>query len=221
MSVAVAATTRYEGYYTPHVVSAPAGIQAGDLLIIALSSPHSSVTMPSGWTEIYLRQPQSPPYEYIRAAAYYRVAQAGDGNVTITTGDNTNLGVLYHRITGADAADPIHRGASAMGSTSGSSIGAPVLQPSIGGTLALSWGHSYYRRVESFTGTYTVGSYPGYGDMGGDGYIAWAYGAGPAAGGETSEQTWGLAGSVVARAAGHVLIAPAAAARRGRVVEIL
>ncbi len=85
---------------TSHIVSLPAGISAGDLLIvgIALNAVVSdTITFPTGWTDRL-----DPAYVAgLRLKAASRVADGAEGStITVTSGNAARASHLAYRITG-------------------------------------------------------------------------------------------------------------------------
>lgn len=110
---------------TSHVISLPAGLASGNLLIICWSG-HSAAgapTTPTGWTELF----NSAPFGTF--AIYYRVSDGGEGaSVTLTSASSGVSCHASYRISGYAGTPEVSSAA-----TGTSTNGDP-------GTLTPSWG---------------------------------------------------------------------------------
>lgn len=72
----------FGGASTTHTINLPAGIVAGDLLLVCLVTDAVAVTTPSGWTLLLLTEEFNPSLR-----TYYRIADGSEGStITITSG---------------------------------------------------------------------------------------------------------------------------------------
>lgn len=86
---------------TSHTFNLPAGIVAGNLLIVFAtadaSTPAAVFTFPDGWAELY----QSNSASYGTAACYYKIADGTEGaTITVTTDKTQETSHTSYRITG-------------------------------------------------------------------------------------------------------------------------
>ncbi len=88
---------------TSHTVNLPAGVAAGDILIVFLQTSSTitgPVVFPAGWTGLYSHAGASSAH----SAAGWRKATGGESTVVLTTPDNARSTHNSYRISGA--ADP-------------------------------------------------------------------------------------------------------------------
>jgi PKD repeat protein len=134
------------------VISYPAGVAAGDLLIIQYMVGNSSTvaTTPSGWTLLLGPTATSDGSQPARAYAYYRVAGGSEpSSVTFAhTGSSGQAGGIMSAYTGADPATPINVSTTAGTETSGTTQTAPSVTTTVANTRLL---HMYW-----ITGNTTV-----------------------------------------------------------------
>jgi len=98
---------------TTHVVSLPASISAGDLLMVFfLVHEDPSVTTPDGWT---LLKSITDGYADHKLYVFYKVASGSEGaSVTITIGTARRSAGISFRITGHSGAPEVSTGATGM-----------------------------------------------------------------------------------------------------------
>ena len=77
---------------TSHAVTLPAGIVAGDLLVVFINVRSTSITLPTGWTQVY-----NAAYNGLDCAACFtHHATGAEGpTVTITTGSSKSVAIAY------------------------------------------------------------------------------------------------------------------------------
>ncbi|OGG60690.1 hypothetical protein A2765_03830 [Candidatus Kaiserbacteria bacterium RIFCSPHIGHO2_01_FULL_56_24] len=86
---------------TSHSVALPAGIAAGDELLVLFSAKTVTFNLPTGWTELYNSGADDPGLFVIR-----RVADGGEGStLTVTTGGAQKSDHVSYRFSGAAAAE--------------------------------------------------------------------------------------------------------------------
>lgn len=108
MALAVASTsTAVANNAESLVITAPTGIDTGDLLILVLvQSQGGDVGIPSGFTEMLTAD---DPNDYL--AMYYKVAVLADEsavNYTVTGGTDTLGGAVMLRVTGWSSGNPLY-----------------------------------------------------------------------------------------------------------------
>lgn len=83
---------------TDHTVNLPAGIQAGDLLLVFFASDgNPTITFPEGWTELFDKLSALE----VRLVVWYRVADGEEGaTITVTTSNIQMTAHTSYRITG-------------------------------------------------------------------------------------------------------------------------
>jgi PKD repeat protein len=127
------------------VISYPAGVASGDLLIIQYMVGNSATvaTTPSGWTLLYGPVATSDGSQPARAYVYYRVAGGSEpGSVTFAhTGSSGQAGGIMSAYTGADTTTPINVSTTATTETSGTTQTAPSVTTTVGNTRLL---HMYW-----------------------------------------------------------------------------
>ena len=138
-TVAATNTSVNDSDTTSHVVSLPAGIASGDLLIVFIAIdtrdviPAMTFTWPVGWTELYDQEDASD----IGHTAGYRRADGGEGaTITVTSTEADQSAHVSYRITGHHAtSDP------ESANTTGSGTGAdpPGLNPANWGAEDTLW----------------------------------------------------------------------------------
>ena len=89
---------RNESSATTHSVTLPAGVAAGDLLLIFFATRYdTAITGPAGWTQVF-----QPVYStYCRIACFSIIASGGETLASVTTAGNTRTGFVCYRISGA------------------------------------------------------------------------------------------------------------------------
>jgi hypothetical protein len=99
----------------------PTGALAGDLMVISLSwdASGSALTAPAGWTAIATNIGNTS----MKAAAYYRVVQAGDTSWTWTFTGAPSVGWVVQTFSGEDTTTPI----DATGTTSTNTGAATIV----------------------------------------------------------------------------------------------
>ena len=132
-----------------HTVNLPAGIVAGDLLIVVFTTDETpAVTFPGGWINLF----DTINGVSVRFTAEYRIADGGEGaSIVVTTADNQMTSHTSYRISGYNGVPEV--GVSATGADN--SPNPPNLTPSWGlrSTLWLS--------IAGYDGgTKTVNAYP-------------------------------------------------------------
>lgn len=82
---------------TNHTVNLPAGINAGDLLLVFFASEDAvTITFPGGWTQLF-----QSTYENVTFGCWYRIANGGEGaTINVTTSTAQMTAHTSYRITG-------------------------------------------------------------------------------------------------------------------------
>jgi hypothetical protein len=129
-AVAAVEAAATAGNSTTHVSNLPAGIQAGEQLIVCVANDGggsiAAYTWPAGWTEICVGHPSG---QAVRAEARYRIADGSEGSTISITGNSEAWVSHSWRITGHSGAAP-EAGTPATG-TSGNA-NPPTCTPSWG-----------------------------------------------------------------------------------------
>lgn len=97
-TVAASATTAFSADQTSHVVNLPAGITAGDLLLLWFSRDNTTgaVTAPSGWTV-----EQGPLSQSDQSYLFSKIADGSEGaTATVLTGNSESSTAVAVRISG-------------------------------------------------------------------------------------------------------------------------
>ena len=83
---------------TNHTVNLPAGIEAGDLLLVFFASYGApTITFPEGWTHLF----QAASGVYVKFGVWYRVADGEEGaTIIVTTSSTERTAHTSYRITG-------------------------------------------------------------------------------------------------------------------------
>ncbi len=118
---------------TTHTVSLPSGIETGDLILLFMAIDNSSttVTWPSGWTQLANNASGSN-----RISIAYKVAtSAGGSSVNVTTSNQQPSAHQTVRISGFTGTPAI----SSVASGTSSSLDTPNLDPSAWGTAKTLW----------------------------------------------------------------------------------
>lgn len=165
----VAASTK-TGNASSTTVSAPAGIQAGDVLIMVASSYYDP-NLPTGWTAISAGTGTGGGYA-VHSRACYKVAAAGDVGATYTVtfagGDEFTISVLAYR--GCSATAPIDVSAARYSTSSAGGLVAPTVtttgpnrrlvygftQESAAGNLVMTVPTPPVQRTSIHTGAYNT-----------------------------------------------------------------
>lgn len=102
---ATAGYARWQGYKlsrsatgTSHVAAMPAGIQAGDLLLLIVGMDGTGTISVSGWTQLADRLETN---NATRGAVWYRVATGSGDDATVTTSTSTRGNMAVLRFQGA------------------------------------------------------------------------------------------------------------------------
>ncbi len=93
------------------VISAPSGIQNGDLLIAAIVAEGGSIATPSGWTSLLGGAQQK---------VFWKLAASESGSYTFTCGAAAGIGGYILRINGNDGGTPINASNSGSGGSASS-----------------------------------------------------------------------------------------------------
>ena len=136
-----------------HTVNLPAGIVAGNLLLVFFASDSvDAVTFPGGWTELYDAQDGTH-----RHVGKYRVADGGEGATIVVTTTNPQMSAhTTYRVTDYTGTPEV----SARGTGNSVVPDPPSLTPSWGLKTTLWFAVTSYD-----LGTITVNTYPaGYGN---------------------------------------------------------
>ena len=138
-----------------HTVNLPAGIVAGNLLLVFFVSDQvPTITFPGGWTQLF----QVANSTYVKFGAWYRIADGGEGGtITVTTSDAQMTAHTSYRITGYSGLPEV--GVSATGASV--SPNSPNLAPSWGALDTL-----WFAIEGNDDGTTLVSGWPaGYGNQ--------------------------------------------------------
>lgn len=132
-----------------HTVNLPAGINAGDLLLVFFCSDGNPViTFPGGWTQLF----QTISGGLVAFCCWYRIADGGEGaTITVNTSLNQKTAHTSYRITGYSAVPEV--GVSATGVSANPD--PPNLAPSWGAKDTLWFASCGYD-----DGAKTVNAYP-------------------------------------------------------------
>lgn len=145
-----------------HVISLPAGIQAGDLLLVFFSESDNSVTdpaMPSGYTLLYSNEEGGNRYR----GAWYRIADGTEGATVSTT--NTFAGrsahVSYRIAAGSYQGVPV---ASTVSAGNGTTADPPNLTSGFGAvpTMWIAACHSEGTGTMTAPANYTANFFDAY-----------------------------------------------------------
>ncbi len=125
--VAFVGSDATNGNHTSFTVEVPAGVRAGDTLLLMFSRNRTEGTVgtPGGWTALGQRQDQS-----MQSLVWQRTAQPGDAGdrVRVSTDGWTKGALTVVAYRGASAADPVLRRASAAEAGSGTAHRTPTVQ---------------------------------------------------------------------------------------------
>jgi len=149
--VAFVAAAATNGNRTSHTVTVPAGVRAGDalLLFFAANSPTPTYTNPAGWTVL-----QSRNGDGTVVRAYSKVATAGDaGSVVRLTSSayvKSDLSVVAYRNT--SAGNPVASSVSKVDNVTGASHTSPAVT-AVG---AGSWLVTYWADESTSTTAWTA-----------------------------------------------------------------
>lgn len=147
---------------TQLVISAPAGIVSGDLLLawVAKDGGGDTFTTPSGWSTYGTKVGSTSTG--VAVQLFYKIATGSDGSVTLaSSGSSAPMMGRYIRISGADRTNPFNSGHGFVGSTtatSGTSITLSVGTTNLDQCLGLSMVGASYGTVPSVGGDWTTGS---------------------------------------------------------------
>lgn len=141
-AVAASSTSVNNSAQSSHSVNLPAGIAAGDLLVIGIAAARRNAsnvrvdgtfTAPGGWTELF-QETNPSNNDDVRLGIYYRIASGAEGGtVSVPTANNTRTASVSLRITGAEgSASSAHAAANSQTSSN-----APNLAPSWGAAKTL------------------------------------------------------------------------------------
>jgi PKD repeat protein len=150
--VAFVAASSSAGNRSAHTVQIPAGVQAGDslLLFLTVNSSTASITAPTGWTEV-----QSSTADGLQGKAWSRTATAGDAgtSVSVATSAATKSDITvaaYRPTTGSTLS--VGTSAQAVSTAAASQLTTP--QVSV--TAPSSWLVSYWGAKSSGTTAFTT-----------------------------------------------------------------
>jgi hypothetical protein len=139
MAVAFRAAGTIADHATSGTVAVPypAGIAAGDLLVIA--GEHESartMNLPSGWTRLF--GPVNASGGGGAMEFFYKVATGSEsGTLTVTLNLAGQISAIMSAFSGVDTAAPVDVSATATTPTSGSSVSAPSVTTTKANTLLL------------------------------------------------------------------------------------
>jgi len=137
---------------TNHTINMPAGVVAGDLLIVFTSTQGGwPMTFPGGaaWTQLY-----STTSTNTLGQAFWKISDGGEGaSITATTAGAVRSAHTSYRISGYSSSDV----PEAVGNVAGNSANPnpPLLTPTWGSRATLWLAGAHY-----FIGTYDVNAYP-------------------------------------------------------------
>jgi PKD repeat protein len=120
-----------------HTVNYPAGVAAGDLLVIQMVVTVGTLTTPAGWTNLY-----GPFTESGFGAAvhylFYKIAGGSEpSTMTVTKSAGNAAAAVMSAYTGADTTTPIDVFATAVQPTSGTSGSSPSVTTTKANTMLL------------------------------------------------------------------------------------
>lgn len=117
-SVAASAVSNRDTAANPVIVDLPAGISAGDLLLVRLRSPTAgSWTVPSGWTELFANQIHGSA-SGDRDFFAYRIANGSEGStLSVTNANSVKAAAIALRITGWHGTTPPEISTAATGAS--------------------------------------------------------------------------------------------------------
>jgi len=136
---------------TSHTCNLPASISAGDLLILSVSADNTTISTPSGWTQLCTDINGTGA----RLSVFYKVAGGSEGGtVSVSTGASTRSSHASYRITG-------YSGTPEAQTTNGSSTtpDPPSLTPSWG-TFKTLWIVALASKTAIVFTSHTVSAYP-------------------------------------------------------------
>lgn len=121
-------------------VPAPAGIQANDVLILAVESANEAITTPSGYTQV-TNSPQSTGTAAsaggVRVGVFYKVTSGTESNLTVAdTGNHTTAIITAYR--GCDPTTPIHVTAGGVDSSATSSLSCPAVATTLANCMIVN-----------------------------------------------------------------------------------
>lgn len=126
MAIAVRGTgsTTWDVNASSQVVTKPAGVVTGDLMVMVIGANMSSpVALPTGWTSV-----GTATLTGACLTVGYRLAQAGDTTWTVTPGGGAQqFGGVLQTFSGVDSTTPIDATGSAATTASASSLAAPAV----------------------------------------------------------------------------------------------
>src|SRR3972149_4008656 len=114
--VASVTATTFGSDTTGHLVSMPATVNAGDLLIVLFTNDGSAtVTTPDGWTQLA----STPNGSAVRLSVYYKKAAGTEGGTTVdfVTSAAEQAAAQVYRITDWDGTTPPAISSAATGSS--------------------------------------------------------------------------------------------------------
>lgn len=150
-SVASTATSQEGTATTTHDVIVPAGIEAGDLLLLFLTVYQLPTIsdLPAGWIQLYS---VDTPSSYNRGQAYYKIADGTEVDFTFTTSTSKKSVNRCFRVIDWHGVTPPECGIAATGSSTNPD--PPSLSPSWGADDTL------WFAVCHFLGFYSLSGYP-------------------------------------------------------------
>lgn len=137
-----------------HTVPLPAGINAGDLLLVFFVTDYDAVIgFPGGWTQLF----QTNAGNTVNFGAWYRVADGGEGaSIVVTTSNDQMTASTSYRIT--DYSGTPECGTAVLGSNN--TPDPPSLTPTWGARDTLwfaACGYDYNRTITAYPTNYTNG----------------------------------------------------------------
>ena len=149
-ALSVVGTTSSAGNRSNHTTPLPSGLQAGDTLVMFLTTNNTTTTInnPSGWTLLETRDGNG-----MRGRAWTRTAVPGDaGNVVVTTSGAAKSAMTISAYRSSVRDSRVTASASAAVNTSATSVTAP----SVAVADANSWLVSAFAEKSSTTSTWTL-----------------------------------------------------------------
>lgn len=131
-------------------VTAPSGIQDGDLLLFLVATANTAATItgtPSGTTAI-----RNDATASITANSYWKIAASESGNYTFTASANTTWAIACLLIRGVNQTTPINVSGGQTGNATDPI--APTITTTVANTMLVAW----CSQAETLANTYTAPS---------------------------------------------------------------
>ena len=115
-------------------VPAPAGILAGDLLLLVCESANQAITAPTGYTEIGAQASQATGTAAaaggVRLAVFYKFTTGTEANITVAdSGDHTTARI--HAFRNVNYTNPFNATASGIGTPANTAVTMPAVTTTV------------------------------------------------------------------------------------------